>query len=638
MFTCRQSNGAEDYTGNQQHLYTPDRFRSFVDTSVNVFWVTTPEGAILEDSPSWAAFTGQVSSNYKGKGWLQAIYPQDRSYFEKMHCQTIKTGQAANFYCRICCNDGQYHKVRIQSLPVCDVDGQIYEWMGLGTDITLVEQGKGVKVKGDQLQFAVRAAKIGMWDWYVPDDELTWDDQCKALVGRPDVNGTLDYEFFLTTVHPADRERVNTLVQRTVTGQDENYHAEFRIIWPDQSVHWLAMQGKGFYDQDGKIIRMIGVVLDVTARKNAEAALCESEAKFRRLVDANVIGVLITNLRSGDVLEANAAFLSLAGYTQEDLATGCLHWQDFGTLEMNAQNERVVHEILSTGILTPFESELLTKDGRRIPTLVAGALLDESNDTIICFILDMTAQKDADRQKDAFISLISHELRTPLTSIKGNIQLAQRRLKHLLQRAELLSPEEQKSTHDVQILLERAIHQAGIQNRLINDLLEVSRIDANKLELSLAPHDLRTIVHETIENLHSTTPSRQLLFEYAEYPPVLVMVDTDRIGQVIANYVTNAFKYSEPSEPVIVGLTVEETEAKVWVRDWGPGLTAEEQEKIWHRFYQVSSNQISGGPKVGLGLGLYLCRNLIKRHNGNVGVESQPGQGSTFWFTLPILK
>src|SRR5437879_2551453 len=184
---------------------------------------------------------------------------------------------------------------------------------------------KGKQVKEDQLQFAVQAAKLGIWDWYVPDNEVIWDDQCKALVGRPDVKGTLGYEFFLATLHPDDRERVNALVQRIVNQQDENYGTEYRVIWPDQSVHWLAVQGKGFYDQQGKIIRMIGVVLDVTERKNVEAALRESEAKFRRLVDANVIGVIIANIE-GSILEANTAFLSLIGYNQEDLATGRLRW------------------------------------------------------------------------------------------------------------------------------------------------------------------------------------------------------------------------------------------------------------------------------------------------------------------------
>jgi len=497
---------------------------------------------------------------------------------------------------------------------------------------------KGKQVKGDQLQFAIQAAKIGIWDWDVPDDEVIWDDQCKALVGRPDANSTLDYEFFLATLHPDDRERVNTLVQRTVNQQDENYGTEYRVIWPDQSVHWLAVQGKGFYYQQGKIIRMVGVVLDVTERKNVEAALRKSEAKFRRLVDANVIGVIITNIKGGNILEANAAFLSLAGYNQEDLTARRLHWWDLVTLEFSDQNETAIHEMQSTGVLPPFESELLTKDGKRIPTLVAGALLEQSNDTCICFILDMTAQKEADKQKDAFISLISHELRTPLTSIKGNIQLAQRRLQRFTQVAESFSSEEKTVIDEVELLLQRAVDQTGMQNRLINDLLDVSRIDANKLELSPTLHDLVAIIHETVENLHSTIPNRQLLFERSAHAQVLVMVDADRISQVIANYVTNALKYSAASEPIIVGLTVEGTEAKVLVRYFGPGLTVEEQEKVWRRFYQLPNGQTYSSHKVGLGLGLYICQMLIKRHNGKVGVESQPGQGCTFWFILPIAQ
>ncbi|HEY4033541.1 MAG TPA: PAS domain-containing protein [Ktedonobacteraceae bacterium] len=635
MFT-RQYNKDTDSTDKEQRLYTHDRFRSFVEASANVFWVTTPEGAILEDSPSWANFTKQESTNYKGKGWLQAIYPQDRRHFEKMHRKTIETGMVTSFECRIFQADGQYHKVRIKSIPVRDLYGNIYEWMGTGTDISFAEQGR--QIKGDQLQFAVQAAKIGIWDWYVPDDKIIWDDQCKTHIGRPNANDILDYQSFLSMLHPDDRERVNMLVQRTVNKEDENYNTEYRVIWPDQSVRWLAAQGKGLYDRRGKIIRMIGAMLDVTERKNVEAALRESETKFRRLVDANVIGILITNLERGNVLEANAAFLSLAGYSQEDIAAGRLSWRDLTTPEVADRNEMAIHETLSTGVLIPFETELLTKDGRRIPTLVAGALLEQSNDTTICFILDMTAQKDADKQKDAFISLASHELRTPLTSIKGNVQLAQRRLKRIVQNVGSLSIEEKTVIDEVELLLERTVHQTEIQNRLINDLLDVSRIDANKLELSPSLHDLISIVQETVENLHSTIPNRRLLFEHSEHDQVPVMVDSDRIGQVVANYITNALKYSAASEPVIVGLTVEGTEAKVWVRDFGPGLTVEEQEKVWQRFYQVPSSQIHNGHKIGLGLGLYICQTLIKQHHGKVGVESQPGQGCTFWFTLPIVQ
>lgn len=632
MSTRQQKKNLDSCAGNHTH----DRFRSLVEACAHVFWITTPEGAILEDSPSWAAFTKQNSTIYKGRGWLEAIYPEDRRYFEKMHHQTIETGQVINFECRIFQADEQYHKVRIQSIPVHDAYGNIYEWMGIGTDITYMKQGR--QIQGNHLQYAIQAAKIGIWDWYVPDNQITWDDQCKALVGHPDINGTLDYKFFLSTLHPDDCERIHTLVQRIVNRQDENYSTEYRVIWPDQSIHWIAVRGQGFYDQQGKIIRMQGVVFDITERKNVEIALHDSEAKFRRLVDANVIGVLITDLQQGNILEANTAFLSLAGYNQEDVVAGHLQWRDLITPKFTDQTEKAIQEILSTGNLTPFESELLTKDGKHIPILIAGALLEQSNDTFICFILDMTAQKEADKQKDAFISLISHELRTPLTTIKGNIQLAQRRLKRLMHKSRSFSSEEKTIIDEVEQLLERAVHPTEIQSRLINDLLDVSRIDANKLELSPSLYDLISIVHETVENLHSAQPNRQLLFDHSEHNRVLVMVDSDRIGQVIANYITNALKYSEADKPVIVGLTVEGTEAKVWVRDFGPGLTPEEQEKVWQRFHQVSSGQLHGGHQTGLGLGLYICQTLIKQHNGKVGVESQPGQGSTFWFTLPIVQ
>jgi signal transduction histidine kinase len=190
----------------------------------------------------------------------------------------------------------------------------------------------------------------------------------------------------------------------------------------------------------------------------------------------------------------------------------------------------------------------------------------------------------------------------------------------------------------VELLLERALHYAGVQDRFINDLLDASRMDVHKLELLLSLYDLKAIVQETIKDFHCTIPSRTIFFECPEHDQILVMADADRISQVITNYITNAFKYSAASEPVIVRLTRERTEAKVCVRDFGPGLTVEEQEKIWCRFYQVPSIRVQSSHGASLGLGLYICQMLIQRHNGKVGVESLSGQGSTFWFTLPLVK
>jgi len=149
--------------------------------------------------------------------------------------------------------------------------------------------------------------------------------------------------------------------------------------------------------------------------------------------------------------------------------------------------------------------------------------------------------------------------------------------------------------------------------------------------------DLVRIVRETVEDLRVMAPERSLLLALPEQTTVEVLADAGRIGQVVTNYVTNALRYSPPDQPVHIGLTAQEDVARVWVRDQGPGLSAETQKEIWQRFHQVKEVPVLSGSGKGLGLGLYICQMLIAQHQGEVGVESTPGEGSTFWFTLPLV-
>lgn len=181
------------------------------------------------------------------------------------------------------------------------------------------------------------------------------------------------------------------------------------------------------------------------------------------------------------------------------------------------------------------------------------------------------------------------------------------------------------------------MRQVDVQTRLINDLLDISRITANTLKLERERCDLRTIVRQTVEDLRAMAPDRVLLLDAAEQIPVDVLADRDRISQVITNYVTNALRYSPVAQPIQIGLALQEDMARVWVRDRGPGLTEEAKERLWQRFSQIKGMPVQSGSGKGLGLGLYICQTLIVQHQGEVGVESAPGKGSTFWFTLPLL-
>ncbi len=241
--------------------------------------------------------------------------------------------------------------------------------------------------------------------------------------------------------------------------------------------------------------------------------------------------------------------------------------------------------------------------------------------------------REVNRQTDEFIGIISHELKSPLTTIKGNIQLARRQMTKLI--AQDVAHEAADPLALILHFLERAERHVIVQTRLINDLLDVSRIHSNRLELHIERHDLVSIVREAVEDQHQVAITRAIQLSIEE-PEAMLMADADRVGQVLNNYLSNALKYSDESKPVEVHLRCVGAQVRVDVIDQGPGLTSAQQQHVWERFYRVPEIEVKSGSGVGLGLGLHICRTIIERQGGEVGVESTPGHGSTFWFTLPL--
>jgi two-component system sensor histidine kinase VicK len=298
-------------------------------------------------------------------------------------------------------------------------------------------------------------------------------------------------------------------------------------------------------------------------------------------------------------------------------------------MERIRRGERVEH----------YETTRVRKDGSLLSVSVTVSPIKMGSGTIIgasAIARDISKRKELERQREAFVSLVTHELRNPLTALQGNVQLAHRLLLRLAPQPEHLEAEQQRILADVLTIVGRSQQLLRMQHRLIGDLLDLARIQEDKVQLCQEICNLVRLVEETVQNCRATHPARLITLELPVQNPILVFADRDRLQQVLSNYMTNALKFSPAAEAVRVSISLAGQTVCVSVTDRGPGLTKEQQAQVWQRFYQDSRIPVQSGWKVGLGLGLYLCQHLIHRQQGEVGVESRPGQGATFWFTLPV--
>jgi len=261
------------------------------------------------------------------------------------------------------------------------------------------------------------------------------------------------------------------------------------------------------------------------------------------------------------------------------------------------------------------------------------------------------ALEEANKRLDAFLGMTSHELRTPLTNIRGFTQLARKRLRPDAKQVALLAT---RLNADSLALLDAALEHAreplaladtasDLLNRLVGDMLDVDAIRTGQLKIMPEPNDLAAITRETAHGLRMRHPEREIALDFSDDLSVPVVADAQRITQALTNYLTNALKYAPPDQPIVVILTAPVADgarrqsgarmAQVTVRDAGPGLPASEQERVWGRFARAEATERRTG---GLGLGLFITRSIIALHGGRTWVESEPGAGCAFSFTLPL--
>jgi len=256
----------------------------------------------------------------------------------------------------------------------------------------------------------------------------------------------------------------------------------------------------------------------------------------------------------------------------------------------------------------------------RFYILVNAAPIFDMNNNItgsIGTFMDVTRRRIAIQQKDDFIGVASHELKTPITVLKTSIQLLDR-LKH-------------NPTHKMlPVLIEQANKGMKKLGYLVEDLLDVSRLKEGQLALNKKDIALEEILHDSFAHLHTGRRSQIIVRGDSQ---LQLHADPNRIEQVLVNFINNAVKYAPDSGEIVINVVKLENNVRISVTDYGPGIDKAKQKHLFDRYYRTD---YSGEQYSGLGLGLYISAEIVKKHGGQIGVDSEPGKGSTFWFTLPL--
>ncbi|HEY7035462.1 MAG TPA: PAS domain S-box protein [Thermomicrobiales bacterium] len=459
-----------------------------------------------------------------------------------------------------------------------------------------------------RLAFAMEAAEVGCWDWDVKTGEIWWSDNLPAIHGIDSATFDRTFEGFLRLVHPDDRQSLTSAIDRTFSGETD-FDTEFRIQGNDGRLRWMQGKGSVFRADDGTPLRMIGIGQDVTARRRAEAARLELAAIVESSADAIVARTL-----DGIITSWNAGAEHLYGYPAAEVIGRpmaiLIPPERAGELAEN------IDQIRRGERVPVYETERLRRDGSRVAVSVGVSPIVDAGGKVVgaaTISRDITAQRALIRLQEDFLAMVTHDLTAPLTVLRARAHLLQRR-----------------ATYDERSVAEIVV-QTDRMTRLVADLSDVLSLESGRFELRRQPTDLVALTRAHVAAAAEQSQRHAVQLE-APVEPVVGEWDGARLGQVLQNLLGNAIKHLPTGGTIVVAVEPRPDEALLSVRDDGPGIAPEHLPRLFDRFYRAGV-----GPRPpGLGMGLYIARMLIEAHGGRIWVESNVGEGSTFFVALPV--
>ncbi len=542
--------------------------------------------------------------------------------------------------------------------PIWDEAGQVGGVFVTGQATHCPSPEEALRKSEEQLRLAQQGAEVGLWDWDMVTNQVTWSEEHYHLYGLP-LTVKPSYENWLDCISPLDRPHVEQKVREAIE-LGKNLKTSFRIAHPKDSRRWIMVRGQTFYNAAGNPVRMTGIAMNVTEQKRFEQALISSEAIARTqaeelaaLMEATPAAIWIAHDVECRQMTANRMAHRLMQTEPGSLPVKTswvggspLPFKQYKQGQELMPQDLPMQKAIRTGQEVTDEIEFVYPDGT-VRTIYGKAvpLYDPSGEVrgAIAGFAEITALKQseherehllqrersareeaeqANRLKDQFLAVLSHELRSPLNPILGWAKLLQTRSFDAAKTAQALAAIERN---------------ALLQTQLVDDLLDLAKILRGKLHLNPVPVYLGGVVESAIETVKASAAAKTIALKLDLTPTIQVAGDAARLQQIVGNLLSNAVKFTPSDGQVTVTLQSVEDQAEISVSDTGIGISPEFLPHLFESFRQedVSITRKHGG----LGLGLAIVHQLVDIHGGTITARSPgEGQGATFSVRLPQLK
>ncbi len=588
--------------------------------------VTNLQGNIVYWNEGATALFGYSAQDMLGKS-PALLYPETEAHQFQADLEGIRAGKAYIREWKGRRKDGTTIWIDIKTTLLRTSEGEAIGFIGVAKDITARKRAEEVSLWLAAIVESSDDAVIGktpegiIISWNRAAERM-YGYSAAAALGQP-----------VTLIFPPNRQDEFVTIMQRITHGERIEHFETTRVRKDGTILPVSVTVSPIHDSEGQIIGASAIARDITEQKRMEAEIKQAKQQLEVIFQNIADGITVQD-KNGAVIYVNDVGAKLSGFdsAQEMLAfdVDTLRAHLLERIEMKDEFGQILFfaELPATKALQGqdyAETLINYRDkhtGHSLWSLVkASPILDETGQVqlVVNIFSDLTIHMELEQRKDEFIGMASHELKTPITSLKGYTQLLKRKL-------------EKQGLAEPVAMLDRMDTQLTRLTHLIADLLDVSKIKSGQLDYSTEPIDIDAFVHDIVDMMQQISTTHTITIHGAAHTHILG--DSDRLGQVFINLISNAVKYSPQANQIDISITSSYDTVTVSIRDYGIGIPKEHHQKIFDRFYRVSVADDYTFP--GLGMGLYISSEIVKRHGGTLCLESSEREGSTFFISLPI--